>query len=133
LENEMLHRRFRFRRDVPIALTSLPFGVTGHNAYVETSDDELIIRFGPWTLRTPMSNVAGAERTGPYSWWKIVGPARLSFADAGVTFATSTRGGVCITFHRPVSGGLPLDVVRHPGATVTVEDPDELVRVLNHG
>lgn len=124
-------RRFRFRRDLPISLASLPFGVTGHNAHVDTSDDELVIRFGPWTLRTPMSNVAGAERTGPYRWWKIAGPARLSFADGGVTFATSTRGGVCIRFHQPVPGGLPLDVMRHPGATVTVEDPDGLVDVLD--
>jgi hypothetical protein len=117
---------------MPIALAGLPFGITDQSSYVDATDDELVIRFGPWTLRTPMSNVAGAEKTGPYRWWKVVGPVRLSLADRGATFATSSREGVCIRFHEPVPGGLPRELVRHPGVTVTVTEPDELVRFLDH-
>jgi hypothetical protein len=121
------HHRFRFRRDVPLALAGLPFGITDENAYVDVDDDRLEIRFGPWTMKTPTDNVLSAERTGPYAWWKVVGPPRMSLKDRGITFATTSEEGVCLRFREPVAGGLPNSLVRHPGATVTVEDPEDLV------
>ena len=75
-------------------------------------------------VRTPLSNVAWVEVTGPYRWWKVIGPARGSFADRGLTFATTTRGGVCLGFHEPVPGIEPSGRVLHPGLTVTVADPE---------
>jgi hypothetical protein len=124
------HHRFKFRRDPLFALASLPFGVTDSNAYVDVDDTRLLIRFGVWKLSTPMSNVVSAQRTGPYRWWKVIGPARLSMRDSGVTFATSAAGGVCLQFREPASAGLPFGPLRHIGATVTVEDPDDLVRFI---
>jgi len=125
------HHRFAFTRELPLALASLPFGVTGERAFVEVDDENLQIRFGPWTLSTPMTNVEHAERTGPYRWWKVGGPARLSLRDSGVTFATAMNNGVCITFREPVPAALPNSRVRHRAATVTVDDPDDLVRFIN--
>jgi hypothetical protein len=62
---------------------------------------------------------------------KVFGPPHLSIADRGLTFATNARRGVCIRFHHPVAGIEPLGVVRHPGLTVTVDDPEGLVDALS--
>jgi len=122
---------FAFRFDEPFATASRLFGVQPNHAYVDVDDERLEIRFGPWLLRTPMSNVERAEVSGPYAWWKVIGPARLSFKDRGVTFATSAGSGVCIRFREPVTAIDPNGLIRHPGATVTVADPDDLVRAIN--
>jgi hypothetical protein len=81
-------------------------------------------------LRTPIANVAGTEVTGPYRWWKVAGPAHLSLADGGVTFATTTRAGLCIRFHEPVPAAVPKELLRHSSATVTVADPAALAAAL---
>jgi len=106
------------------------FGVVPSRAWVDVRDGELRARFGPWRITTPVSNVASAERTGPYSWWKVIGPARMSMADRGLTFATTAAGGVCLRFHEPVPGVEPTGRIRHPGLTVTVADPDRLLDEL---
>ncbi|MFC6285290.1 hypothetical protein ACFP3Q_03925 [Nocardioides sp. GCM10027113] len=93
-------------------------------------DDELRARFGPWTLRTPRSNVAGGTETGGFAWLKTVGPAHLSLTDHGVTFATNGDHAVCLTFHDPVRVLDPTGRLRHPGATLTVADPPAVLRAL---
>lgn len=129
------HHRFGFARG-SIALAGVPFGVTPTTAFVDADDDRLVIRFGPWHLRTPIDNVEAAEATGPYKWWKVIGPPHLSFTDRGVTFATATDRGVCIRFKEPVSVLVPESLplaghVRHPSITVTVDEPEDLVRFLS--
>src|SRR3954447_9424767 len=124
------HHRFRFRRDQPVAAASIPFGVNGDNAYVDLDDERLEIRFGPWTLTTAVDNIEGAERTGPYQWWKVAGPPHLSLKDLGVTFATTAAEGVCIRFKEPVPALLPKGLLKHKAVTVTIEDPDDLVRFV---
>ncbi len=126
-----IDHRFDFAFDRRIAPVARVFGVRPDTASVEVTDDELSIRFGPWKLQTTIDNVESAERTGPYAWWKVAGPPHLSVADRGITFATTTREGVCIRFRDPVPAALPHGLLRHPGATVTVEDADDLVRLLN--
>lgn len=96
---------------------------------VWVGEDELTARFGHWRVVTPLVNVADAEVTGPYAWWKVAGP-RLSFADRGLTFGTTARAGVCRRFRDPVAGIEPTGVLRHPGLTVTVAEPDLLVEHL---
>ena len=98
--------------------------------YVEVSDDTLTVRFGPWTLTTPRSNVAEISESGPYAPWKVIGPPRLSMADRGITFATNCNRGVCVRFFEPVTGIEPTGRILHPGMTVTVADPDGLVAAL---
>lgn len=124
------HHRFGFREDNTFALASRAFGVTGDRAYVDVDDEILRIRFGPWSLTTTMDNVESAAVTGPYRWWKVIGPPHLSLRDRGITFATSPAKGVCIRFREAVPAAIPGAVIRHPAATVTVDDPDDLVRFL---
>jgi hypothetical protein len=114
-------RRYR----LPLAL----LGIGPRTAWVAIEGNELAIRFGLWRLRTPLDNVRDARRTGPYRAWRAVGP-RLSLADGGVTFGTTSAAGVCIHFAQAVPALLPAPWPRHPAATVTVADPDRLVAVL---
>lgn len=123
--------RFPFEFDARFVPLALPFGVMPATAYVEVDDDELRVRFGPWSLRTTLDNVAEVTPTGPYRWWKVAGPPRLSLADRGVTFATTAAGGLCIRFREPVPAALPRSLVRHPSATVTVATPAALADALS--
>ena len=123
-------RTFEFAFESRLKPLSLVAGVTPGNARVELDDEHLTVRFGRWTLRTPLANVAGTERTGPYTWWKVAGPAHLSLADGGITFATTTAAGVCVAFHEPVPALVPGSMVRHPAATITVADPQALIAAL---
>jgi hypothetical protein len=123
-------RRFPFEVAPRLGVLATAFGVTPSRAYVEVTGSELVVRFGFWSLRTPLANVRDARMTGPYQWWKVAGPARLSLADQGVTFATTTTSGVCIRFHRPVPAALPVPWLRHPSLTVTVAAPHALIDTL---
>jgi len=119
------------RRFQPILLA---LGVTPGRSRLEVGEHDLDVRFGPWRVRTPRDNIVGAQVTGPYRWWRAVG-VRLSLADRGLTFGTSAERGVCIRFAEPVGletarKGRRLRA-RHPGLTVTVDDPESLVRALS--
>jgi len=97
-------------------------GVTPSTAHVTlTDDDRLVARFGPWTCETPLANVVGMCITGPYRGYRAIG-ARGSFADRGLTFGSTTTGGVCLRLREPVAGLEPTGRVRHPGITLTVAD-----------
>jgi hypothetical protein len=124
--------RFPFAFDRPQQLAGRAFGVAPGSAAVTVAGDRFEAVFGPWRVETTLDNIAGAEVTGPYSWWKVLGPARLSVVDRGLTFATNGRRGVCVRFHRPVRGVDPLGVVRHPALTVTVADAAGLAELLDH-
>ena len=115
----------------PLGIASRAFWAWPWSSGVAVSAQDIWIRYGPWVLHTELANIRSAQVTGPYSWWKVIGPARLSMADRGVTFATTARRGVCIRFREPVPGGLPTDAVRHPGVTVTVRDPEGLVSLID--
>jgi hypothetical protein len=117
------HPRFR----IPAAL----FGVTPSNSIVMVTHDILDARFGRWSVTTPLSNIAAASVTGPYSWPKVIGPAHLSLSDRGLTFASNADEGVCIRFEQPVSGADPLGLLKHPALTVTVAEPAALAALLD--
>lgn len=112
----------------------LPWGVTPATATAVVGRGEggrvLRVRFGPWLVDTTLDNVADVTLDGPYRAYRVIGP-HVSMADRGVTFGTNTRAGVCMRFHEPV-GALFGRHLRHPGLTITVEDPTgfaQLVRV----
>jgi hypothetical protein len=123
--------RFPFLFEPLLVPAAVAFGVTPLTAWVVLDDEHLEVRFGPWSLATERDNLAGAEVTGPYHLLKVAGPPHISLKDRGVTFATTRRGGVCIRFHRPVPAALPVGLVRHPAATVTVTNPADLARRVN--
>jgi hypothetical protein len=123
-------RRFNFAFEGRMLPFSMAFGVTPVTAWVEVDGRELRVRFGPWSARTPLENITGATVTGPYSFRKVAGPAHLSFADGGATFATSTKRGVCLEFREPIPALVPLGLLRHSGLTLTVDDPEGLVAAV---
>ncbi len=96
---------------------------------VRVDDARLEAVFGPWRVATTIGNVAAADVGGPYTEWKALG-ARLSLADRGLTFGTNATSGVCIRFREPVPGIEPSGLLRHPGLTVTVAQPQLLVHRL---
>ncbi len=125
--------RFPFRFDLPYRIAAAPFGVTPRTTWAEVDDDSLEVRFGPWTVRTELDNIAGVEESGPFGFLKTAGPAHLSFADRGLTFATNGQRGLCMRFVEPVGGIDPLGRIRHPGLTVTVDRIDLLRAALDAG
>jgi hypothetical protein len=69
--------------------------------------------------------------TGPYRWYRAIGP-RLSLAGHGLPSGTTTARGVCLLLHEPVPGIDPLGVIRHPGPTLTVSDPEGSAATVRH-
>jgi hypothetical protein len=106
------------------------FGISPSTAWVEVDEDTLEARFGPWRVATPTQNISGAAITGPYTFFKTAGPARLAITDRGLTFATNGERGVLISFATPVRGLDPLGLLRHPELTVTVTETDRLAALL---
>jgi hypothetical protein len=123
---------FEFAFEGRYRLPALAFGITPATARVTVTDDEFVVRFGPWRLHTPLTNVSGTQVTTGYAFYRTVGPAHLSLADRGVTFATSSRRGLCVSFVEPVHAIEPTGMLRHPAATVTVADPGALAAALRH-
>jgi hypothetical protein len=102
----------RFR--LPLAA----LGVTPVTAHVTGAADRLVACFGPRVCHTTPANVQEVRLTGPYRWHRAIGP-RLSLADHGLTFATTTARGVCLLFRNRYAGIGPLGLIRHPGLTLT--------------
>jgi hypothetical protein len=126
-------RRFGFRFEPLLVPVAAVVGVRPSTAAVEVGEREVVVRFGPWTMRFPRADVVSAEVTGPYHLLKIAGPPRLSLRDRGVTFATNREAGVCIRLRHPRPALDPLGLLRHPGLTVTVDDPEGLCELLSPG
>jgi hypothetical protein len=120
--------RFPYAIDRTFAAPLRAFGVTSRTAVVVLDDVGLTAHFGLFRTRTRWENVREASVTGPYRWYRAIGP-RLSLSDRGVTYGSTADGGVCIAFHRPVAGLFgPARV--HPNLTVTVADRDGLVAAI---
>jgi hypothetical protein len=126
----MMERHFEFRFAGAVGAAARVVVGHRHPAGVVLTDTTFTVRFGPWLLHTPIDNIAGASVSGPYRWWRVIGPARLSFADRGLTFATNDERGVCVQFVQPVAGMEFTGTLRHPGLTVTVADVHGLVAAL---
>lgn len=115
--------RFFFRFDRPYRWPLAALGIWPDRAWAQIVGDVLTVRFGSWLVETPIENVASTSITGPYRSFRAIG-VRWSFSDGGLTFGTSTERGICIRFHQPVAGGTPFEVIRHPGLTLTLEEPE---------
>jgi hypothetical protein len=121
--------RFDFAFAAPYRLPLALLGVRPETSYVTVDAAELRVRFGPWLLRTLRDNVVAARTTGPYRWWRAIGP-HLSLVDRGATFGTTTAEGVCVEFNQPVPALAPGGRLAHPAVTVTVADGAGLIAAL---
>jgi hypothetical protein len=118
---------FRFDRAARYLLPAL--GVTPATSRVQVADGQVLISFGPWRATVDRRNIRAVRVTGPFKAWRAIG-LRMSLADRGLTFGTSTRGGVCIEFRQPIAVLAPRWLLAHPAVTVTVDRPGDLVRLL---
>lgn len=127
--------RHAFDFDPAYRAAALAFGVTPGRSWVEVTTTHLAVRYGMWRLSTPLSNIASTEVTGDFAFLKTAGPPHLSFSDRGVSFTSNGRTALCVGFHEPVPGidpsGLTARWLRHPGATLSVEDPEALRRDMS--
>lgn len=123
-------QQFRFEFAPSYRPAAIAFGVRDASACVTVTDSELLVRFGPWRVRTGLSNIESTEFTGPFAYPKTAGPAHLTFSNKGLTFATTGRQGLLIRFYEPIRGLDPWGLIRHPDLTVTVLDRDALAVVL---
>ena len=121
--------RFAMAIDDRFRLPLAALGITPATAHVTLAPDLLLARLGPWSCRTTPANVTDVQVTGPYRWYRAIG-ARLSLADRGLTFGTALDRGVCLRFAHPVRGLDPLGLLRHPGLTVTVQEPDRFAAAV---
>jgi hypothetical protein len=123
-------RRFPFEVDDRFRLPLRAIGVRADRAFAAvTEDGRLVVSFGWWLVDTPVTNIAGAEVTGPFRWYTAIGP-RGSLADRGVTFGTATTAGVCLRFVEPLSI-LYGPLLKNTALTVTVAEPHALVTALD--
>lgn len=123
-------RDFEFAFEGRYRLPALLFGIRPATARVVVTEEELLVRFGPWRLRSSVANVSGTQETTGYAWHRTAGPAHLSLADHGITFATNSQRGLCISFAEPVRAIEPTGRLLHPAMTVTVTDPGALAAAL---
>ncbi len=126
----MTTQRFPLRLTKPWRWLLRVIGVRHGAAQVDlTQNGFLVARFGRLGVETRLENVGSYMLTGPYRWWKAIGP-RGSLADRGFTFGTSTHGGVCLCFVDPVASSY-VRGGRMESLTITVDDPDGLARALS--
>lgn len=124
-----MDRRFAFDRDDRFSwLTRLAGLRRDRDGVVVTDDGRFVATWGRLRVDVPLEQVDGAHVTGPYRWWTAIG-TRLSLADDGLTFGTSTGPGVCVHFDPPVDRVLVK--AHHSALTVTVVDPEGLVELLD--
>ena len=55
-----------FRFESAYRRAGLVFGIGPHSARLTVGHSQFAARFGPWKVRTPLNNIAGTTRTGPY-------------------------------------------------------------------
>jgi hypothetical protein len=122
-------RRYDFAIDPRYARLLRVFGVRPGRAWVGFDRRSLTVRFGFLRFSAELANIDCVRITGPYSALRAIGP-RTSLADRGISFCTNTDLGVCVLFRSPVPGPETLGLVKHPGLTVTPEDPRGFLEAL---
>ena len=130
--NEVV-RGFDFAFSPAYAAAARPFGIAPSETSVEVGPRWLYVRYGPWKLLTTRANVVAAHITGDFSFVKTAGPPHLSLRDRGVTMASNGDRALCLEFAQPVTAIDTTGVIRHPGATLTVADPEGLAAALGGG
>ena len=91
------------------------FGVTSGTAHVTLTAHQLVARFGPWTCETAIGNVRDVCRTGPYHWYKAIGPAGRS-STAVSPLAQRLKGVSACCCANPYRASLPSARFVTPGS-----------------
>ncbi len=126
-----LVREFDFAFSPAYAKAARPFGISAATTSVEVGPRWLYVRYGPWKLLTPRTNVIAAHVTGDFKFVKTAGPPHLSLSDRGVSMTSNGDRALCLEFARPVIAIDTTGSIRHPGATLSVSDPEGLAAALD--
>jgi hypothetical protein len=78
----------------------LLFGVRESNAFVELNG-ELVARFGFFSFRSPLANIARWQIEGPWSWLTAIG-VRRGWRKGDITFGGNHSGGVRLDLEQPI-------------------------------
>jgi hypothetical protein len=113
---------FSFRFAPAYRAAGLCFGIVPGLTEAIITPSRLVVRFGPWRVHTALDNILEIAITGPYSFLKTAGPARLGLTDRGLTFATNGDRGVRLSFRSSIKGVEPTGRLRHPELTLTIAD-----------
>ena len=105
------------KRSAP--LLRIFFGVTPERAWAMIADGAVTARFGWFTVRVPVADIARWRIEGPWSWITAIG-VRMSVRHRDVSFAGSPRGGVRLEFRERV----PWTIFRVPAFYLGVDDLD---------
>jgi hypothetical protein len=116
--------RFGFRFTPAYRAAGFCFGVLPRTTAATITPRSVSVRFGPWHVYTSLDNIQDVAITGPYTFLKTAGPARLAVSDQGLTFATNSERGVRLSFRSSIKGIEPTGLLRHPELTLTVADVD---------
>ena len=100
------------------------FGATPATAYAEVGE-ELVIRFGRFSVRTPIENADHYRIEGPFTWIKAIG-VRRSLRHGDVSFCGSAHGAVRVDLKEGVPWG-PFSV---PAVWAGADDLDGLAAEL---
>ena len=100
------------------------FGVRADNSYVDLGA-ELDARFGRFSCRTPVSNIARWSIEGPWRAITSLG-VRRSIRHGDITFGGSPHGGVRVDFREHPK----LSIFRPPALYLTVDDLDGFADAL---
>ncbi|MFZ0385697.1 MAG: hypothetical protein WAL22_08540 [Solirubrobacteraceae bacterium] len=114
--------RFSFRFAPAYRAAGLCFGIVPGSTEAIITLSRLVVHFGPWRVDTALDNILDSAITGPYTFLKTAGPARLGLTDRGLTFATNGDRGVRLSFRSSIKGIEPTGRLRHPELTLTVAD-----------
>ena len=102
--------------------------ITPDNSWVTVSDTHVRAVFGFARTSIALDNIQGVCLSGPYRGYRAIG-TRLSLSDSGLTFGSTTVGGVCIEVKEPVRGVGPR---KHRGVTLTVADRGGFAADVRH-
>ena len=94
-------------------------GITADNSWVTVTDTHVRAKFGLARTSIRLDNITGVCITGPYRGYRAIG-TRLGLSDGGLTFGSTTAGGVCIDVREPIRPAI--GIRRHPEVTLTVTE-----------
>lgn len=125
----MSKRNFPFAIEAAYIPVLAVFGVLPTATSMSVGPDSIDITFGLLKRSIALDNIKSVKLTGPYKWYRAIG-ARYSYSDHGLTYGTSTAGGVCMEFHEGIEGHGPFKLVRHPNLTVTPVDLEGFAKAI---
>ena len=105
----------------------LVVGATPSNSYVELDDDHLVVRFGWFNDRIPLSDVLGAKRVR----WRLISGLGVRFNRRTMAYIGSYAGAVEIRLREqrllPAPFGLKIS---RASVTVALSEPDAFIAEL---